>query len=138
MANIYTRGLKLTDAPWRVQDPHRGIVYDQQDRRLATVPKAGEVPLEERLANLAAIAAAPELLGALREAASVLESLHIKLTPEFYELMSRAAPYDEPVLPPQDRQSAYIASQVPPAPSLKHRNLQHARANSSPDTDDNP
>jgi len=61
------------------------------------VPKAGSVPLEERLANLAAIAATPELLAALREAAALLEAMGVELKPEFYELMRRATPNDEPV-----------------------------------------
>jgi hypothetical protein len=61
------------------------------------VPKAGEVPLEQRLANLAAIAAAPELLAALREAAALLEAMGVELRPEFYELMQRATPNDEPI-----------------------------------------
>ena len=102
MANIYTRNLKITDGPWRIQNRHRGIIYDQQDRKIAVVPKAGEIPLEQRLANLAAIAAAPELLAALREAASLLEAMGVELKPEFYELMQRATPNDEPVTPQKD------------------------------------
>jgi hypothetical protein len=97
MANIYTRNLHITNGPWRIQNRHRGIIYDQQDRKICVVPKAGTVPLEERLANLAAIAATPELLAALREAAALLEGLGVKLNPEFYELMRRATPNDEPV-----------------------------------------
>ena len=104
--NLYTRNLSITQPPWRCQDVDRGEILSQEDYHIATIPKSGKPgkpPLEQRLANIAVITAAPELLAALREAAYLLETMGVPLTPEYYELMRRAAPYDEAVLPPEDR-----------------------------------
>ena len=104
--NLYTRNLSITQPPWRCQDMDRGEIVSQEDYHIATIPKSGKPgkpPLEQRLANIAVITAAPELLAALREAAYLLETMGVPLTPEYYELMRRAAPYDEAVLPPEDR-----------------------------------
>ena len=104
--NLYTRNLSITQPPWRCQDVDRGEILSQEDYHIATIPKSGKPgkpPLEQRLANIAVITAAPELLAALREAAYLLETMGVPLTPEYYELMRRAAPYDEAVLAPEDR-----------------------------------
>ena len=104
--NLYTRNLSITQPPWRCQDRDRGEIISQEDYHIATIPKSGKPgkpPVEQRLANIAVITAAPELLAALREAAYLLETMGVPLTPEYYELMRRAAPYDEAVLPPEDR-----------------------------------
>lgn len=104
--NLYTRNLSITQPPWRCQDTDRGEIVSQEDHHIATVPKSGKPgkpPVEQRLANIAVITAAPELLAALREAAYLLETMGVPLTPVYYDLMRRAAPYDEAVLPPQDR-----------------------------------
>ena len=104
--NLYTRNLSITQPPWRCQDLDRGEIVSQEDHHIATVPKSGKPgkpPVEQRLANIAVITAAPELLAALREAAYLLETMGVPLTPVYYDLMRRAAPYDEAVLAPQDR-----------------------------------
>ena len=104
--NLYTRNLSITQPPWRCQDVDRGEILSQEDYHIATIPKSGKPgkpPLEQRLANIAVITAAPELLAALREAAYLLETMGVPLTPEYYELMRRASPYDEAVQPPEDR-----------------------------------
>lgn len=104
--NLYTRNLSITQPPWRCQDTDRGEIVSQEDHHIATVPKSGKPgkpPVEQRLANIAVITAAPELLAALREAAYLLETMGVPLTPVYYDLMRRAAPYDEAVLAPQDR-----------------------------------
>jgi len=104
--NLYTRNLSITQPPWRCQDRDRGEILSQEDYHIATIPKSGKPgkpPVEQRLANIAVITAAPELLAALREAAYLLETMGVPLTPEYYELMRRASPYDEAVLPPEDR-----------------------------------
>lgn len=104
--NLYTRNLSITQPPWRCQDRDRGEILSQEDHHIATVPKSGKPgkpPVEQRLANIAVITAAPELLAALREAAYLLETMGVPLTPLYYDLMRRAAPYDEAVLPPEDR-----------------------------------
>ena len=104
--NLYTRNLSITQPPWRCQDVDRGEILSQEDYHIATIPKSGKPgkpPVEQRLANIAVITAAPELLAALREAAYLLETMGVPLTPEYYELMRRASPYDEAVRHPQDR-----------------------------------
>jgi len=104
--NLYTRNLSITQPPWRCQDVDRGEILSQEDYHIATIPKSGKPgkpPLEQRLANIAVITAAPELLAALREAAYLLETMGVPLTPEYYELMRRASPYDEAVRHPEDR-----------------------------------
>ena len=104
--NLYTRNLSITQPPWRCQDVDRGEIVSQEDYHIATIPKSGKPgkpPLEQRLANIAVITAAPELLAALREAAYLLETMGVPLTEAYYDLMRRAAPYDEAVLPPEDR-----------------------------------
>lgn len=105
MSSIWTRFLPLTDGPWRIQDPNRGIVYDAQDRRIATVPKSGEIPYAERQANLAAIACVPELVAALREAAYVLDQMGVPLRQEFYDLINRATPGAAQLVPRQVREA---------------------------------
>lgn len=104
--NLYTRNLSITQPPWRCQDTDRGEIVSQEDYHIATIPKSGKPskpPVEQRLANIAVITAAPELLAALREAAYLLETMGVPLTPAYYDLMRRAAPYDEAVRHPVDR-----------------------------------
>ena len=109
MSNMWTQHLPITDGPWRIQDPNRGIIYDAQDRRIAVVPKAGAVPFDERQANLAAISVVPELIAALRQAAYALDQMGVPLKPEFYDLMNRATP-GAAELVPQALRAAGIAS----------------------------
>ena len=104
--NLYTRTLSLTQPPWRCQDLDRGEIVSNEDYHIATIPKSGKPhkpPVEQRLANIAVLTAAPELLAALREAAYLLETMGVPLTDAYYDLMRRAAPYDEAVRPPVDR-----------------------------------
>ena len=105
MSTIWTKYLALTDGPWRIQDPNRGIIYDLQDRRIATVPKSGEIPYKERQANLAAIAAVPELIAALRQAAYALDQMGVPLRPEFYDLINRATPDAAELVPRSVREA---------------------------------
>lgn len=107
--NTFTQHLNLTDGPWRIQDPQRGIVVDQQDRRIATVPKAGAVPHRERNANVAAISATPELLGALRAAAYALTTVGYRLTDEYLELIDRASAGAPPLAPVTDVDTVIVA-----------------------------
>jgi hypothetical protein len=108
--NTFTQHLNLTDGPWRIQDPQRGIVVDQQDRRIATVPKAGVVPHRERQANVAVISAAPELLGALRAAAYALTTVGYRLTDEYLELIDRASAGAPPLAPVTDVDTVIVAT----------------------------
>ena len=108
--NTFTQHLNLTDGPWRTQDPQRGIIVDQQDRRIATIPKAGAVPHEERQANVAAISAAPELLGALRAAAYALTTVGYRLTDEYLELIDRASAGAPPLAPVKHVDTVIVAT----------------------------
>lgn len=97
---LFVKNLKFTQPPWRVQDPRRGHIVDQQDRLIATVPKAGPIPFEQRTANLALIECAPELLAALLEAAYQLDMQGTPLNQSFYDLIDRArGPSFKPLKP---------------------------------------
>lgn len=86
---LFIKNLEFSAPPWRILDARRGIIVDQNDCVVATVPKAGAVPFASRNQNLTAIAAAPELLAALIEAAYHLDSAGIPLNDSFYELINR-------------------------------------------------
>lgn len=88
---LFIQNIPISSPPWRVQNVRKGIIYDLQDREIARIPKAGEIPFEERSANLAVIEAAPELLAALREAAYHLENAGIPLNQAYYDLINRVS-----------------------------------------------
>ncbi len=88
---LFVKNIPLSSPPWRVMDIRRGTIVDQQNRTVAVVPKAGEIPFNERSANLAVLRAAPELLAALREAAYHLENAGVPLNQEYYDLINRAS-----------------------------------------------
>jgi len=92
MSNFFTRKLKHSSPPWRIQEHSRGIVYNQLDQKVATVPKAGEIPWETREANLNLIAHAPELLEALITACFVLDSNGIKPSDNLIQLINACRP----------------------------------------------
>jgi hypothetical protein len=98
---IFIKNLKPSPAPWRVCDHNRGIVRDATNRVIARVNKPGEIPQEEREANLRLIAAAPEVLAALREAAYHLHNAGIELNQSFYDLINRVSPEAVPIEPPK-------------------------------------
>ena len=103
MSNFFTRKLKHSSPPWRVQDEGRGIVYNQLDQKIATIPKAGEIPWETRTANLNLIAAAPELLEGLITACFVLDSNGIPPSDRLIDLINRCRPGAPPVVRPPER-----------------------------------
>lgn len=88
---LFIKNIPISSPPWRVFNINRGNIVDQQDRTVAVIPKAGEIPFPERSANLAVICAAPELLAALREAAYHLENAGIPLNQQYYDLINRAS-----------------------------------------------
>lgn len=96
---LFVKNLNLSAPPWRIFDARRGIIVDQNDCHIATVPKAGTVPFASRNQNLATIAAAPELLAALIEAAYHLDSAGVPLNPSFYELINRCREGAAPIKP---------------------------------------
>jgi hypothetical protein len=101
---IFIKNIPLSPSPWRVNDENRGIVTDLNDKRVAVVPKPkpGVVEHEKRLANLAAISCAPELLAALREAAWRLEEAGITPSTDLYDLINRASYGVPDVVPKKD------------------------------------
>jgi hypothetical protein len=96
---LFIRNLKLSAPPWRIFDPRRGIIHDQNDCHIATVPKAGPIPFESRNQNLAVIAAAPELLAALIEAAYHLDNAGVPLNQNYYDLINRCRTGATPLKP---------------------------------------
>ena len=94
---LFIQNINISSPPWRVQNVGRGIIFDLQDRHIATVPKAGEIPFPERSANLALIEAAPELLAALREAAYHLENAGVPLNQSYYDLINRVSAGQPPL-----------------------------------------
>ena len=102
---IWTQSLGTSHAPWRIQNPSTGVIVDADDNIVAKCPKAGPLPWDERVANTALIAAAPELLGALRQAAYALTMCGVELRPDFYDLMNRASPGLDPLVPPSVREA---------------------------------
>jgi hypothetical protein len=102
---IWTQSLGTSHTPWRIQNPSTGVIVDADDRVVAKCPKAGPLPYDQRAANLAAIAHAPELLGALRQAAYALTMYGVELKPDFYDLMNRASPGLDQLVPPTVREA---------------------------------
>lgn len=96
---LFIKNIPLSPAPWRVNNDRRGIIVDQNDRTVAIIPKAGEIPFDERSANLGLITCAPELLAALREAAYHLDSAGIPLNDSYYDLINRASAGVPPLKP---------------------------------------
>lgn len=97
MSNIYTRQLELSEGPWRIQNRHRLTVVDPQDRTICVVKDNSLVPVEQRLANAHCIAAAPELLAALKEATFMLHNMNVNTDGAIVDLLLRAAPDDTQV-----------------------------------------
>jgi hypothetical protein len=98
---LFIKNLNPSVAPWRICNQNKGTIRDANNRLLARVQKPGEVPPHEREANLRLIAAAPELLAALREAAYHLHNAGIELNQPFYDLINRVSPEAEPIAAPQ-------------------------------------
>lgn len=115
MSNIYTRQLELSEGPWRIQNRHRLTVVDPLDRTICVVKDNPLIPVEQRLANAHCIAAAPELLAALKEATFLLHSMNINTDGAIVDLLLRAAPDDTQV---QD-----WANQVPSGKDARLRKL---------------
>ena len=97
MSNFFTRRLRHSSPPWRIQDPGRGIIYNQQDQRIATVPKAGDIDWQTRTANLNVIAHAPELLEALIVATALLHQQGMPPSAATVDLLNRCRPGAPPI-----------------------------------------
>jgi hypothetical protein len=125
---IFIKNLELADPPWQILDREQGIVVDRRGRLVAVIPlsppeiradatrkisssQAVTVPLPEGMpepnhsANLHLIAAAPELLAALKEAAYHLDVAGIPLNSAYYELIQRAENQTHPMMPVTDRRT---------------------------------
>lgn len=71
--------LKITPGPW---NRHGLLVRDAQGRKIAHVQALLRSPLDESVANALAITALPALLGALADAADLIESIDLDATPQ--------------------------------------------------------
>lgn len=112
MSNVFTRRLKHSSPPWRIQDHRRGIVFNQLDQKVAVVPKAGVIDWETREANLNLIAHAPELLEALITAAAVLDSAGIPPSDHLIDLLNSCRPGAPPIPRVGDRVQPDAGSSV--------------------------
>lgn len=118
---LFVKRLKFTQPPWRIINRRRGQIVDQNDRLIATVQKSGEIPFEQREANLHLITAAPEIMAALLEAAYTLDQMGVPLRQELYDLINRVrGPEFKPLeprsprpLPPSQSPAADAASLQP-------------------------
>ena len=127
MSNIYTKQLELSEGPWRIQNTHRLTIVDPLDRTIAVVKDNRAIPVEQRLANAHCIAAAPELLAALKEATFLLHNTGVNTNGAIVDLLLRAAP--------DDTQIREWANQVP---SGKDARLQKLRDGSLLAHESNP
>lgn len=98
---IFIKNLHPSIGPWQVVDHNRGVIQDASGRVLARVQKPGDVPPHEREANLRLMAASPELLAALREAAYHLHTAGIEINQSFYDLINRVSPEAPPIQSPK-------------------------------------
>ena len=118
---LFIDRLPIARAPWSVVNADTGIIVDNSQRFVAMVQSPVQritvdgtrslgvqlkdvnqdsvVTDTERISNMALIAAAPELLAALKEAAYHLDTAGIPLHDSFYELINRASPGLEPLKP---------------------------------------
>lgn len=98
MSNFFTRKLRHSSPPWRVQEERRGIVYNQLDQKIATIPKAGEIDWQTRTANLNLIAHAPQLLEGLITACYLLDTQGIRPSDDVIALINACRPGAPPVI----------------------------------------
>jgi hypothetical protein len=101
---IFIKNIPFSPAPWRIEDANRGTIIDLNDKRVATIPKPlpGRTNHHNRMANLAAIACAPELLGALKEAVYKLEQLNVPASDACYDLINRSSYGVHDLVPKKD------------------------------------
>jgi hypothetical protein len=96
--------LNITDPPWHVKQIGQSFeIVNGNDTVVARVPVHPWDDVERIRANTAVIAAAPELLAALKEAAFILESRGEPLGERFFELMNRASPALPPISYPRPK-----------------------------------
>lgn len=71
---------KHTPGPWKYAGNNGTHSFDQSGRCIADSPRPNGMLDDEGVANAKLIAAAPELLEALRESVKALDSAHKRLT----------------------------------------------------------
>ena len=116
MSSIYTKQLKLSEGPWRIQDRHRLTIVDPLDRTIAVVKDNSQIPVEERLANAHCIVNSPELLAALKESVFMLANMGVSTSGRIVELLVQAAPDDDRVqvwAKQQHAERAYKSRRLP-------------------------
>jgi hypothetical protein len=96
--HLFISNLNITTPPWsvnQVDDVYEIVNSDQT--LVAAVPIDPREDLSRIQANAAVLAAAPELLAALKEAAFILESRGEPLGEPYFELINRASPALPPI-----------------------------------------
>lgn len=111
MSFIFIGTSGISNPPWKAVKSSKGNsyeIYDDTNRLIARIPWHS-VSMEDAdtLVNIALIAAAPELLVALRELAFHLHMQDIPLTDRFYELINRATPGMPRIDPPASSKGTY-------------------------------
>lgn len=111
MSFIFIDTSGITNPPWKAIRSPKGNsfdILDAGDRLVARIPwHSASMYNLETLPNVALIAAAPELLVALRELAFHLHMKDIPLSERFYELINRASPGMPQIEPPESSNGTY-------------------------------
>ena len=111
MSFIFIGRSGIANPPWKAVKSSKGNsfdIFDNDDRLIARVPWHSVAMHDpEKLSNIALIAAAPELLAALRELAFHLHMKDIPLSEKFYELINKATPGMPPIEPPKSSTGTY-------------------------------
>lgn len=100
----FISNLNISRAPWKVRTTGRSFEVINEDK--TTIARVPRYPWDEpgrAESNAALLAAAPELLAALKEAAFILESRGEPLGERFFELINRASPAVPPIPYPRPR-----------------------------------
>lgn len=111
MSFIFIGTSGIANPPWKAVRSEKGNsfdIYDNLDRLVARVPwHSVSMHDPDTAVNVALIAAAPELLAALRELSFHLHMKDIPLSAKFYELINRATPGMPPIVPPESSKGTY-------------------------------
>lgn len=103
--SIFISTAGMSPGPWKAELTETGNSFDIRDdfgRVIARVPIQFDfIPDSELVANMAVIAAAPELLAALREAAYHLAVAKVPLNQAYFDLINAASPNMPPLSPPK-------------------------------------
>lgn len=104
MTLLFIRNSGIANPPWKAVRRHNGKgfdIVDANDRLIARAPWYSASMFDGPIyANIPLLAAAPEMLGALREIAFHMHRLGTPLGEPFYELINRVSVGMPPIEPP--------------------------------------